>query len=94
MLALKSAVYVLTFATALFFGFWELKIKRQLVDAALPTNENPSDLGVWNDLAKRMERERFLRSLPRERLSKYHIIVGLKFLFAALLVVEVIVLQR
>jgi hypothetical protein len=38
--------------------------------------------------------ERVLRSLPPESLSKLKIIATLKFLFAAVLIAEVVVLQR
>jgi hypothetical protein len=88
MLALKSALYVATIAAMFFFGFWELRIKRELTEEAELVQENPSNLSVLS------LHERVLRRLPRERLSKYHVIVGLKFLFFVLLVVEVIVLQR
>jgi hypothetical protein len=94
MFALKSAMYVATIAAAFFFAFWELKIRRRLTDGALPSRESPSGLGVLNDVSKQITRERVLRNLPRERLSKYRTVVALKFVFVALLIVEVLVLQR
>jgi len=41
-----------------------------------------------------MKREQYLKQLPREKLSKYKLAVTLKFFFVALLIAEVIVLQR
>lgn len=94
MFALKSAVYVPTIAATFFFAFWEMKIRRQLTDGPLPSHENPGDFGLFGDISKEMNRERILRSLPRERLSKYRTVMVLKFVFIALLIVEVLVLQR
>jgi hypothetical protein len=92
--AAKTFIYSATIAVALFFAFWELKIKRQLPNEALDLPERVSDLGIVNGLSKRMARERFLRSLPRQRLRKFRMVVSLKFLFVLLLIIEVIVLQR
>ena len=95
MLVAKVLIYTATIAAAFFFAFWESKLKRQLTDEAadnLP--ESMNDLGIVNDLRKRMVRERFLSSLPRQRLLKFRVAVGLKFLFFVLLIIEVIVLQR
>jgi hypothetical protein len=47
-----------------------------------------------HDLSEKMERERALGALPKAALAKFRIVVGLKFLFVALLNIEVIMLQR
>ena len=93
-LALKILIYGITIAAALFFAFWEGRLKRQLTDGALMSSPNPSDWSPMNDLSERMQRERTLKSLPREMTSKLRLIIGLKFLFVAILIVEVIFLQR
>ncbi len=94
MVAWKSLLYLLTFAAAFFFAFWEMKIKDELTHGASQDDQRVSDFGVWKDLSNRMNRERFLKSLPRERLSKYRVVVSLKFLSVALLVIEVILLHK
>jgi hypothetical protein len=90
----KILIYSATIAAALLFGFWELRLKRQLTDDALHPPARVSDLGIVNDLSERMKREHFLRTLPRQKLRKFKLVVGLKFLFAVLFIIEVIVLQR
>ncbi len=90
----KVFVYSLTLALAMFFAFWELRLKRQLTDSALTPNTRPSEFGVVNDLSERMSRERVIAALPREALTKLRTVVALKFLFVAILIVEVVVLQR
>jgi hypothetical protein len=91
----KVFIYSATIAAAFFFAFWESKLKRQLTDEAVDDlPERVSDLGIVNDLSERMVRERFLKSLSRQRLLKFRIVAGLKFLFVVLLVIEVIFLQR
>ena len=94
MLTFRVVVYCSTIAVALFFAFWELRLKDQLSDETLQPSKHISDIGVLNDLAERAKRERFLRDLPQQALKKVRIVVGLKFLFVALLIVEIIVLQR
>jgi hypothetical protein len=94
MLTLKVVVYFGTISAAFFFGFWELNLKRQLTDGALRPSKGSIDVGVLDDLAERMKRERLLRSLPRQTLFKIRIVVGLKFLFVAIFLAEVLFLQR
>ena len=94
MLIAKILIYSATIAAGLLFGFWELKLKHQLTDDALHPPARVDDLSIVNDLSERMKRERFLRTLPRQKLQKIKLVVGLKFLFVALLIIEVIVLQR
>jgi hypothetical protein len=94
MLAFKIALYVLTISSAFFFGFWELKLKRQLTDDFLDQqHENVSDIDSFYEFRRDVRRERILKNLPREVLFKYRVEVGLKVLFAAILIIEVIVLQ-
>ena len=94
MFILKVVIYSATIAAALFFGFWELKLKRQLTDGAFQPSKNVGDFGALNDLSERMQRERILRGLPKQVLLKFKMVVGLKFLFLAILIVEVIFLQK
>jgi hypothetical protein len=91
---LKLFIYALTAALAMFFAFWELRLKRQLTDSAATPNTRPSEFGVINDLSERMNRERVLADLPRETLTKFRAVVALKFLFVVMLIVEVIILQK
>ena len=91
---LKIALYLLTIAGAFFFAFWEIKLKEQLTDGALQQHESASDFGIWNDLSIKIRRERSLKNLPRRQLFKFRVIVSFKFLFVAILVVEVIFFQR
>src|SRR5580704_4942993 len=88
MLILKIIIYSLTFTVGMFFAFWESRLKQQLTDGI------SSESGSIHDLSKNMERERVLRALPKEKLVKFRTVVALKFLFVALLIIEVFVLQR
>jgi hypothetical protein len=90
----KIALYLLTIGSVFFFAFLEMKFKDQLTGDAPQQYENVSDFGVLSDLSKRLGRERFLRTLPRDMLFRYRAAVTLKFLFVAILVAEVLVLQR
>jgi hypothetical protein len=94
MFALKAAVYALTIAGALFFAFWELRVRRQLTDERLGNHESVSDIDSFYESRRDFERERILRSLPPEALFKYRAITTMKFLLAVALVIEVFVLQR
>jgi len=78
----------------MFFGFWEDRLKRQLTDSAMKPVAWVSDFGIVHDLRERMRRERVLRELPKEALRKFRMVVILKFLFVAILIAEVIILQR
>ncbi len=77
----------------MFFGFWELRLKRRLTDSAPQPSKIVSDLGVIN-LSDRLMRERILKDLPREAKFKYRMVVMFKFIFVAILIAEVIILQR
>lgn len=96
MLATKIALYVLTLGTALFFAFWEMSLRRRLTDEALEQQrESVSDHSdVLYDMRKEIRRERILKSLPRKDLFKLRVVVSLKFLFLAVLLFEVVLLQR
>jgi hypothetical protein len=93
--AFKIALYILTSATALFFAFWEMKLKHQLTDKSLKQqHESVSDIDSFYEFRRDIRRERILKSLPREVLSKLRVVMSLKLLFAAIFIVEVILLQR
>ena len=94
MFILKVVTYCATIAAAMLFAFWELRLKRQLTDGAVRPVERVCDLGVINDLSERMRREQALRDLPKQALFKLRMVVVLKFLLVAILIAEVIVLQR
>jgi hypothetical protein len=94
MVASKVVVYCITLASALFFAFWELKLKRRLTEEAFRPSDRAGDFGILNDLPEKMKREQILRDQPRQALFKFRMVVILKFLFVAILIVEVIVLQR
>ena len=94
MFILKAATYGATVAAAIFFGFWELRLKRQLTDSAAKPVERVSDLGIMHDLSERIRRERVLRDLPGQALFKFRMVVVFKLLFVAILIAEVIILQR
>ncbi len=94
MVTFKALVYCSTIAAMFFFAFWEQRLKRQLTDGAPKAHQNVSDFGVLGAMSERMERERFLRSLPPKRLFNLRLAMGLKVLFFVLLAIEVIFLQR
>ncbi len=95
MLALKAVLYALTAGSAFSFGIWELRLRNQLTDDQLEQkNETPGDSGFFFDLKRQFRRERILAGVTPGARSKYRVVAGLKFLFAAILVIEVIVLQR
>ena len=93
MFILKALTYSVTILVAMFFGFWELRLKEQLTDTGVQPSRMVSDLGPVY-LSDRLRRERALRDLPKQALFKLRAVVMLKFLFVAALVAEVIVLQR
>jgi hypothetical protein len=78
----------------MFFGFWELRLKRQLTDVAMQPTKEGVGLEVRSDVSERMRREQILKGLPKQSVSKLKTVVMLKFLFVAILIAEVIVLQR
>jgi hypothetical protein len=99
---MKVVTYSVTLAAAMFCGYWELRLKRELTDDAPQLPVRPSDSGFLSniadklrrsDIADRMRRELYM-DLPEQALAKYHRAVVLKFVFAAILVAEVIILQR
>jgi hypothetical protein len=96
MLALRIALVVPTIAAWFFCEFWEKKIRRQLTDEAFYQQpESLSDVqDTFYNMRREMRRERILKSLPPEMRLKYRRVVGLKFSLFALLIVEVLVLQR
>ena len=94
MLISKVALYLLTFAGALYSAYWEERIKRELTDGAVEQRVNVSDIGFLNDLLNEIRRERYLYRLPPDTLRKYRRVVQLKFLFAGVLILEVIFLHK
>jgi len=94
MLVFKIALYILTIAFAFLFAFWERKLEHQLTDELLEQqHENISDLDSFYEIRRDIRRQRILSNLPREALFKLRVVVSLKFLFGAILVLEVIILQ-
>lgn len=93
MFTLKAVTYSATIAAAMFFGFWELRLKRQLTDTALELSKAVSDFGIVN-LSERLKREEILRGLPKQAKFKLRTVVILKFVFIAILIMEVVILQR
>ena len=91
---LRLIIYSATILAAMFFAFWELRLKRQLTEGISSDSGMVSELGFIHDLSKKMECERVLRALPKEKLVKFRRVVALRFLFVALLIIEVIMLQR
>jgi hypothetical protein len=94
MFTLKIVIYSATVVAAMFFAFLELRLKDQLTDKVSPKPTALIESGFTAVLSKRMERERALRALPRAETARFRKVVALKFLFVALLVIEVIVLQQ
>jgi hypothetical protein len=94
MLAFKVILYLLTIGCAFFFAFLEVKMKHRLTDNLLEDDQRPSEMGVLNDISTRMKRERLLKGLAPDVLVPFKRVVTLKFLFMAIFVIEVIVLQR
>ena len=91
MLAFKSALVVLTLAVAMFFGFWELRIKRQMTDDALDREETMSDYSdVLYDMRRDIRRESILRNLPPESRSRLRVVLSLKLIFVGILIIEVL----
>jgi hypothetical protein len=78
----------------MFFGFWELRLKRRLTDSALQPPQGVADLGVLGALSERMQRERIMSSLPKEKLRIYRRVMVLKLLCFACLIIEVLLFQR
>jgi hypothetical protein len=90
---LKSFIYVTTIALMMFFGFWELRLKRRLTESALQPPQGVTGLGVLGALSGRMQRERIMSSLPKEKLRTYRRVMLLKLLCFASLIIEVLILQ-
>ena len=93
MFVIKALTYGVAILVDMFFGFWELRLKEQLTDTVVQRSKMVSDFGAV-DLSDRLRRERTLGDLPKQALFKLRMIVMLKFLFVAILVAEVGVLQR
>ena len=96
MFVLKCIVYSVTIVLAMYFGYWELRLKAQLTDKELTDKEwgGISDPTILGDFAERIRRELVLKTLPKKARAKFNRAVALKFLFLALLVIEVLVLQN
>ena len=94
MLIFKVILYGLTIGAAMFFGYWELRLKRELTDSAVNPRKMPSDFGMIGELSERSERERILSGLPRRTVSPLRRVIMLKLLFVAILIAEVLLLQR
>ena len=91
MLAFKSALVVLTLAVAMFFRFWELRIKRQMTNDALDREETVSDYSdVLYDMRRDIIRESILRNLPPESRSRLRVVLSLKLIIVGILIIEVL----
>lgn len=93
MFTLKAITYCVTFAAAMFCAHWEVRLKRQLTDAAVPPLKLVSDLGIFNDIREELKREQALRDLPKEQLFKYRMALLCKFVFIAILIAELFLLH-
>jgi len=78
----------------MFFAYWERKLKVQLTDEAAQPLKYVSDLGALYEIKESLQRERFLKGLPAQVKSRYRMAVGFKFLFFAILIIEVLVFQK
>ena len=94
MFILKVVIYSATFGAALFFAFWEDRLRRQLTDDAPRLPESVIDRGVLDDLKENMGRWQYLKSLPKQATVKYRKVVKIRLLLCALFIVEVIFLQQ
>jgi hypothetical protein len=94
MVALRVVIYSATIVVAMFFGFWELRLKAQLTDGVLSKPTAVSESDFTQVLSKKTERERALQALPRAETAKFRKVVALKCLFVALLIIEIFGLQR
>ena len=93
-MSLKVVLYVLTAIVAFVFAFWEERLKREMTRGVPERQSAVSDIGVLDDLAKRIERERFLTNLPKATRSKLRLFAILRFSAIGLLIIEVLLLQR
>ncbi|UWZ82384.1 hypothetical protein [Occallatibacter riparius] len=94
-LPFKIALYVLTIGAAFFCAFWERRRRLRLTDEPLELqHQDVSDYGALYVIKEEIRRERILKSLPRETLAKLRLVGCLKFLFLAVLAIEVVLLQR
>ena len=83
----KIVLYAVTGAGAFFFGFREFKLRNELTDGVL---RGPGS----GQVAEQFKRQRVLWSLPPEARAPYNRAAALKFVFVALLIIEVLFLQR
>lgn len=90
----KAGFYFITMMGGFVFGFWEMRIKRQLTDSILKYDERVSDMGAFSSSKEAMKREHLLSTLPREERSKLRLIIGLKIVCVISLAAEVVLLQR
>ena len=90
----KIAVYALTVTGMFFFGFLELKLKRDLLDNYPREPERVSDMGALSSIFMGIKDERLLNSLPSELRHKDRVAARFKFILFAILIIEVLILQR
>jgi len=91
-LAFKIVVYCATTAAAMFFSLLEKKLKKELADVAAQAN-SILDIYELDGPMVTLEYEQVLKVMEQELLHKARIVMGLKFLFIALLIMEAITLQ-
>ncbi|HXE07433.1 MAG TPA: hypothetical protein VN612_06035 [Acidobacteriaceae bacterium] len=83
----KFLLYALTAGGMFFFGFRQMRLRNELTDDVL---RGPGS----GQIAESFKRQRILDSLPPELLVPCNRAAALKFGFFALLVIEVVLLQR
>jgi hypothetical protein len=91
---LKVIIYCATIGAGMFFAYWERKLMLQLTDEAVQPLKYASDLGFLYGLKESLQRHRFLSGLPAQVKFRYRMAVGLKLLFFAILIIEVVMFQK
>ena len=96
MLALKIIFYIPTSVCALFFGFREMQIRRQLIGKFIEPfeqTENTSYFVNLNDVGEDIRHENLLRRLPSEVTHRLKVVRTIKILSFVAFIVEVLILQ-
>ncbi len=86
----KAGLYLITIMGGFVFGFWEIRIKRELTDSILKNDERVSDRGAFSSGKEETKREHLLSTLPRKERSKLRLIIGLKIACVISLAAEVV----
>ena len=89
---LRLILYIPTITVLFGLGFYETRLKNQLIDKAEP-HEPVTELSS-GEFSRRFRRQRILDSLPRQAKARLRGVATLKFLFFFALIAEVLILQR